>query len=184
MADEEEKRVRRRLLEHLQERIGARRLELVHRVDNDDTPRRQSSRQPEELAQLANLMDADAPREVAGLLVHQPLEMAHVRVSPGVHQPDDGVLVVGLQSRQLEWRARRLGEDAPSSCVRKTCLAHALGTGQQPGMVQLACRPGAGELVDGAILADDHRSRSASSWSNRAVTAWGDPEASTSLTRS
>jgi len=38
VADEQQERPRRRLLQHLQQRIGALTLEIVDRIDDDDTP--------------------------------------------------------------------------------------------------------------------------------------------------
>ena len=63
-------------------------------------------------------------------------------------------------------------------------FAHAFGAREQPRMVQLARRPGAGELLDGAVLADDHGSRSLMRSSSRSVTCSRVPDASTSFTRS
>ena len=94
-------------------------------------------------------------------------------------------MVVGnLQARHVDRRAGSIGEHPPRRGMGEARLADALGTGEKPGVVKLARRPGAREIGDRLVLADDHGSRSAMESSNRAVTWSGLPVASTSFTRS
>ncbi len=71
VADQEEKRVGRRLLENLEQGVGASLFELVDAVDDRDAPGRHRSGQPHELAQRADLVDADVAGETFAFLLRQ-----------------------------------------------------------------------------------------------------------------
>ena len=54
---------------------------------------------PEELAQLAHLIDGDVAGEVAGLLVLEPLQPAHVGMAACLDQLDDRMVVAASRCR-------------------------------------------------------------------------------------
>src|SRR5690242_19155471 len=105
-------------------------------------------------------------------------------MAAGFHQSHHWMIVGRFEARQVRRRAGSVRENAPSGGIREACFAHALGSGEQPGMMQLARGPGARELLDGSILANNHGSSSPIASSSRAVTSAGLPEASMSFTRS
>ena len=65
MADEEEESVGRRLLEHLEQGVGAGRLELVDACRSPPRATATARRSAHELAEVANLIDGDVAGEVA-----------------------------------------------------------------------------------------------------------------------
>ncbi len=105
-------------------------------------------------------------------------------MASGLDQLDDRMVVVACPALAVDRRASGFGKDPPRRGMGEARLADALGSREQPGMMQLARRPGCRELLDGSILPDNHGNRSAMASSSRCVTSSGAPEASTSLTRS
>ena len=65
MADEEEDGVGRRFLQHLQQRVGRRCLQVVRRVDDDRSPFAERRRNRQKVAQRTDLVDADVSRQPA-----------------------------------------------------------------------------------------------------------------------
>lgn len=100
------------------------------------------------------------------------------------NQPDNWVLVIRFDTWKIEWRASSFGKDSARGRVGKGRLADTLGASEQPRMVESSQCPGARELLDSTILSGDHGSRSRMASNNRPVTSSGEPEASTSFTRS
>src|SRR6478735_12817414 len=104
-------------------------------------------------------------------------------MTAGLDQFDDGMVVVGLNARQVEGRSRRFRKHASGRGMSETCLPDSFRACQQPGVVQLARCPRARELLDGTVLPGNHGNRSCKAASSRFVTSPGEPDASTSLTR-
>ena len=115
----------------------------------------------EQVAERADLVDADVAGQAAGRPL-QPLERAEIGMAAGREQPGDRMIGRRFQARKVDRRARRLGQHPRRRHPGEARLADPLGPGQQPGMVQPARLPGAGELLDRLVLADDHGSRSPS----------------------
>ena len=83
-------------------------------------------------------------------------------MAPGLDQLDHWIPIVALDAGQVGRRTGGVGKHPARGSVSEACLSDALGAGEQPRVVQLSRRPGGGELVDGAILPDNHGSRSLS----------------------
>ena len=162
MADEEEEGVRRRLLEHLEQGVGAGRFKLVDACRSRRPANRDS----------AGLRSKSSPsaRTWSTLMLRakpSPCSFGSARSSQRMSGwlPASTSLTIGWSSA-FRCRAGRTPGPAASASTRRAAawakrrLAHAFRPGKQPGMMQLARCPGAGELLDGAILPDDHGSRS------------------------
>ena len=77
-------------------------------------------------------------------------------------------MVVGrVEAGQVDRRPGGVGEHPRRRRAGEARLADALRPGEQPGMMQRAALPGGGELLDRAVLTDDHGSRSAIASSRR-----------------
>src|SRR5215210_4570833 len=112
MADEQEQAVGRWFLEHLEQGVGGRGLEVIDAVDDDGPPRRQSGSDGEQFAEAADLVDADVAGELAGLFILDPLEKAKIGVAARRHQPPDSMLARHRKSRTADWRPGGFGENA------------------------------------------------------------------------
>src|SRR6187455_1605706 len=105
MADQEEDGVRRRFLQHLEERVGRRLLELVNAVDDHRPPRRKPSGEAQELAKSPHLIDGDVTVEIAGLRIFHTLDPAQVRVTSSGYQLGNRMVFRGFEAGKLELRA-------------------------------------------------------------------------------
>ena len=95
-------------------------------VDHRDPPRRQRRGHAHELAELADLLDADVARELVRLLVRQPLQPAHVGMASGLDELDDRMLVGGFHAGQVDRRPGGVGKHAPGRGVGEARFPHAL----------------------------------------------------------
>ena len=148
--------------------LAAGRFELVDSVDDHHPPRRHAPGSAD--------MNSPSSRTWSTLMLRARLPVfsftsrSSQRMSgwlPASTSLTDRMLVGGVEAGQLERRPGGLGEHAPRRGLGEARLAHALGPGEQPGMMKLARRPGARELLDGAVLAEDHGSKSAMASSRR-----------------
>ena len=93
VAHQQQQRVLRRLLQYLQQRVGALRvLQLVGGVDNAHPPAALAGGRAEERHRLADVLDPDHGEELAGLLVDRRVRAPAGRDAPArrcVAQPDD-----------------------------------------------------------------------------------------------
>ena len=78
MAHQQQQRAWRRLLENLQQRIGAFALQVVDRVDNGDAPAALAGGRAEKRHRAPHVVDADHGVELAGLFVDHALEHQEV----------------------------------------------------------------------------------------------------------
>ena len=86
--------------------------------------------------EMIAVLDADVALQIAGLFIHHQLEPAHVGVAAGFDQLDHRMLTVALDSGQVGRWAGGIGEYAARGGMGEARLAHALGAGEQPGMVK------------------------------------------------
>ena len=115
--------------------------EFVDAVDHHHAPRRQRRRQAMNSPSSRTWSTVMLRARSLALLVHQPLEPAHVGMASRFDQLDHRMIVGVSRPRQVERRPGRIGEHAPRGGVREARLADALGPGEQPCVVQLARRP-------------------------------------------
>jgi hypothetical protein len=100
------------------------------------------------------------------------------------HKSSNAMFRRRSEARLIDFRSCRIGKHSRGRHTGKRCLADAPLTRKQPGMVQGPAFPGRCELLDSAVLADNHGSRSARASMSFAVTFSGDPEALIRRTRS
>ncbi len=81
MANEDDERLGRRLLQDLQERVGGAAVQLVDAVDDDDAPAAGGRLQVHEGAELADVVDDDLGAKAVALLVIAALDGQQVRMA-------------------------------------------------------------------------------------------------------
>ena len=167
MADEQEQGRRRRLLEHLEKRIGGLAFQIIGRVDDDHPPRAHRGGHAEHLAEPADLVDRDVAREASGGAL-KPLELAVIGMAARGEQARGGMRVVDEKPVPAGWRPSRFGEHALGGGLGDACLAEPARPREQPRVVHPLARPRRPQLLDRALLSydpgltDDHGIRSAS----------------------
>ena len=139
------------------------------RVDDHHAPRRQRRASCDTNSpKLADLVDADVAGEVAGLLVHQPLEPAHVGMAAGLDQLDDRMIVAasrgpaGRTAARRRRRARAAPRHGRSSPCRRPWARRAARHDAACAIAQALAN-----CSTALVLADDHGSRSARASSRR-----------------
>ncbi len=99
-------------------------------------------------------------------------------MAPRFDKSRNAMIFRRVETGSIVCGASGIGQHPGRGRLGKGRLPDAPGTGKEPGMMHRAFLPRMGELLDGAIMADDHGSRSAIASSNRCVTSSGSPEAS------
>ena len=83
VADEQQQRARRRLLQNFQQRIGAFALQIVHRIDDGDAPAALARGRAEKSDRAPHVVDADHGIEFAGLLIDDALQHQQIALRLG-----------------------------------------------------------------------------------------------------
>ncbi len=78
MADEQQQGAARRLLEHLEQRVGAGGIQLIDRVDDRDAPAALPGGRAEERHRAAHVIDLDVLAQIAGLFIDRALQHQEV----------------------------------------------------------------------------------------------------------
>ena len=137
VAHQQQERTRRRLLENLEQRVGAFALQVVDGIDDGDAPTALARGRTEERHRFAHVVDADHGVELAGLLVEHAFE--HQQVALRLRRNAAGNWIVRIdreRSRLLDRRQTRIGmrEHEARQPIGQRRLAYARRPADQPGM--------------------------------------------------
>jgi hypothetical protein len=148
VGDDQHQGAARRLLEHLQDGIGARPVQLVDRIEDDHPPAAVGRRQGQEGADAAHVVDGNLAFQ-AGHLVVGPAALDHpqIGVRPGRDMADGRMVgrdVEGLGGPQQAPTAAP-GEHEAGHAIGQRRLADPARAADQPGMGHPLRGPGLGE---------------------------------------
>ena len=156
VTDQQQQRVRRRLLERLEQRIGGVRVQVVGRIDDHHAPAALGRGHTQEMVGRAHVVDDDFRARLAGLLVDPALEGPQVRMSAG-GDPLEGLAPRidgqgrGCATEQVGRPAA--GQDEAREAVGQRRLADAARPRDQPGVRQTARIEGAEQRALGRLVA-------------------------------
>ena len=144
VADQQQQRLLRGLLQHLQQRVGGVAVERVGLVDDDDAPAALRRRLRQEGADGADVVDDDLLAQPLAPVVEAALDGEQVGVAAAGDPAEDRAL--GWNGKVVRRRAGGpwAGEEEAGEAEGERGLADAAGAGEQPGMRQPA-RCGRGE---------------------------------------
>ena len=129
-ADQQQHRARRRLLQHLQQRVGGVAVEVLRAVQHHHAPAALGRRQAQEVGDAADVIDHDLAAQPPALLVPGALDRQQIGVRSGGDAAEHRV--GGIEA---ERRGAAAGEQAAGEAEGERRLAHALRPGDQPGVV-------------------------------------------------
>ena len=139
VADDEEDRLLRRLLDELQQGVCGGGVEFVRRIDDGDAPAPGACRLAEEALRLARVVNRDLGLEALVLEVHGALDDEQARMGAGSHLAEGRLLRCDVERAVCPRLLRRRDlQQELGEAVGERCLADAAGARDQPGMMQLA----------------------------------------------
>jgi hypothetical protein len=157
VADDEEDRARRRLLDDLEERVSARRVEVVGGVDDADAVAALPRRRGEKVKRAADVVDGDLLRIALVVLAQAAPDDREIGMGTGRDLPRRRVLRVDRKRRAAGRRRVAMGEEEARDPIGERRLADALRAADQPGMVKA---PGSERIEErrlGLAMAEERR---------------------------
>ena len=139
IGDQQQQAAPRRLLENLEQGIGAVGVQFIDGVDDRDPPAALPGGRSEERDRSAHVVDLDVLAQLAGFFVDRALENQQIALCLGGDAPGDWMLGVKLERGRGAHRRRariRMGEDKACHPIGKRRLADAGSAADQPGMRQ------------------------------------------------
>ena len=140
---------RRRLFQHFQDRIGGVAVEVLGTVHDHHPPAALRRCEAQEIGDVASALDDDLRPLTLALVVPLARDGEQIGMGRLGDAAEAGVgRVLGVA---------RVGQERPGEPIAEGGLADALGTGDQPGVVQPASAMGGGERGLGGGVAEQRR---------------------------
>ena len=157
MTDEQQQGAARRLLEHLEQRVGAGGIQLIDRVDDRDAPAALPGGRAEKRHRAAHVIDLDVLAQIAGLFIDRALQHQEVALRLRGDAPRHRMRGVDVERRCIA-HGRRLrigiGQDETRHAIGQRRLADAGRTADQPGMRKAAAAIGVEQRLLGFPMAE------------------------------
>ena len=157
MADQQQQRARRRLLQHLEERVLALPVQILQRIDDRHAPTALARGRAEERHGAAHIVDAGHGEKLAGLLVDDALEGEKIAVGlPGDAARHRLIGGDGERFRVLHGRRGRIGvcKHEARHAIGQRCLADTDLAADQPGVRNTAAAIGIEQRLFGLGMAE------------------------------
>lgn len=138
MRKHEEHRPFRRLLQNLQDGIRGIAVEIVGRVDDDDTPVAGARGLGKEMPCPPHLIHGDRGFDAAGLLIHRTRQMQQIMGSTGSDLPADERLRIGVSKEIRCGCGIGMGQHMIGETEGERRLADALRSFDQDGVMAFA----------------------------------------------
>ena len=160
MAHQQQQRALWRLLQNLEQGIGALVVEFVDRIDDGDPPSPLARGRAEKRDRPAHVVDLDVLAQLAGLFVDRPHQHEQVALRLRGDPPCHRMLRIDRKRRRRLHgrRARvRMCQHKPRHPVGERGLADTGRPADQPGMRQAAAAVGGEQRALGLLMAHQYR---------------------------